>query len=100
MQGSSITQNFQLISFAMLSGGKADTTKLQSCIVGRFRIYTCLVFVGAPEGLLSSSTKCQWKPHPTRQVSPCHPRGIQSMPPDVPLAVDAALLLPVCDFKS
>jgi hypothetical protein len=29
-----------------------------------------------------------------------HPRGIQSMPPEVPLAVDAALLLPVCDFKS
>jgi hypothetical protein len=39
----------------------------------------------------------QWKPH---QVSPCHPGGMQSMPPDVPLAVDAALLLPVCDFKS
>jgi hypothetical protein len=33
MQGSSITMNFQLISFVMLFGGKADTTKLQSCIV-------------------------------------------------------------------
>jgi hypothetical protein len=55
MQGSSITENFQLISFVMLFGGKADTTKLQSCIVGRFRIDTWLL--GAPEGLLSSSTK-------------------------------------------
>jgi hypothetical protein len=33
-------------------------------------------------------------------VSPCHPRGIQSTPPDVPLAVTAALFLPVCGFKS
>jgi hypothetical protein len=43
MQGSSITENFQLISFVMLFGGKADTTKLQSYIVGKLRIDTCLV---------------------------------------------------------
>jgi hypothetical protein len=56
MQGISITENFQLISFVMLFGGKADTTNFKAVLLADSE-YIPAWLLGAPEGLLSSSAE-------------------------------------------